>query len=328
MARVFSGIQPTGEIHIGNYLGAIRNWVALGETHGRDAIFCVVNYHAMTIPYQAQELAQRSLDAALVNMAAGLDPSKVSIFVQSQIPEHTELAWILTTQTPLGDLYRMTQFKDKSARQESVGAGLLLYPVLMAADILLYKATQVPVGEDQIQHLELAREIARRFNHLFGETFPEPQALLDPNAPRVRGIDGVAKMSKSAGNTIGLLEAKEQIWEKLRTAPTDKARVRRADPGEPTRCLIYSYHTYFTEADGVAAVEHECRRAGIGCTDCKYFLFLEMQRTLNPIQERAAELRAHPEVVRGALQEGAAAVRPLAQATIAEVRAKVGIVEP
>ena len=206
MKRVLSGIQPSGEIHIGNYLGAIKQWVAIGEKLGRDAFFCIVDYHALTNPlaYDPSTLAQRTFEAALVNIAAGLDPEKVTLFVQSHVPEHTELSWVFTTLTPLGDLTRMTQFKDKASKQETVWSGLLMYPVLQAADILIYKADTVPVGEDQVQHIELTREIARRFNHLFGETFPEPQALLNPEAPRVPGIDGKAKMSKSLGNAIAL----------------------------------------------------------------------------------------------------------------------------
>uniref|UniRef100_UPI00037C0FB7 tryptophan--tRNA ligase n=1 Tax=Thermus igniterrae TaxID=88189 RepID=UPI00037C0FB7 len=192
MTRVLSGIQPSGEIHIGNYLGAIKQWVALGERLGREAFFCIVDYHALTNPlaYDPATLARRTFEAALVNIAAGLDPERVTLFVQSHVPEHTELAWVFTTITPLGDLTRMTQFKDKAAKQEAIWSGLLMYPVLQAADILIYKADTVPVGEDQVQHIELTREIARRFNALFGETFPEPEALLNPEAPRVPGIDG------------------------------------------------------------------------------------------------------------------------------------------
>jgi tryptophanyl-tRNA synthetase len=184
--RVFSGIQPTGDLHIGNYLGAIRNWVKIGEQIGKDAIFCIVDYHAITIPHDRELLAQRTFDAALANMAAGLDPNKIVLFAQSHVPEHLELGWVFSTQTPLGELERMTQFKDKS-EQHSVLAGLLMYPVLQAADILLYKADTVPVGEDQIQHIELTREVARRFNAKFAPenpVFPEPKASIDKSAAR------------------------------------------------------------------------------------------------------------------------------------------------
>ena len=329
MKRAFSGIQPSGEIHIGNYLGAIKNWIRLGERLGKDAIFSIVDYHAITQAYDPALLAQRTFEAALANIAAGLDPEKVTLFVQSHVPEHTELAWVFTTQTPVGDLTRMTQFKDKARRQQFVGAGLLMYPVLQAADILLYKADTVPVGEDQLQHIELTREIARRFNARSGATFPEPEALLNKDAPRVPGIDGKAKMSKSVGNTIGILEPPESIWEKLRTAPTDPARVRRSDPGEPTRCLIWRYHTYFSPSELVEnVIEPECRRAGIGCVECKRLLFDSMMKELGPIQERAAYLRAHPEVVMDALEEGRKTAAAIAEPVMEEVREKIGLLRP
>jgi tryptophanyl-tRNA synthetase len=274
MKRVLSGIQPSGEIHIGNYLGAIKQWVEIGEKLGRDAFFCIVDYHALTNPlaYDPATLAQRTFEAALVNMAAGLDPEKVTLFVQSHVPEHTELAWVFTTLTPLGDLTRMTQFKDKAAKQETVWSGLLMYPVLQAADILIYKADTVPVGEDQVQHIELTREIARRFNGLFGETFPEPQALLNPKAPRVPGIDGKAKMSKSLGNTIGLLEPEESIWEKIRHLPDDPQRIRLQDPGDPERTIVFTYLSYFAPEEVVAALKEEYRRAGVGTLTVKRIL--------------------------------------------------------
>ncbi len=329
MKRVFSGIQPSGEIHIGNYLGAIKNWIALGERLGKEAFFSIVDYHAITQTYDPSSLKKRTFEAALANIAAGLDPEKVTLFVQSQVPEHTELAWVFTTQTPVGDLTRMTQYKDKARRQAFVGAGLLMYPVLQAADILLYKADTVPVGEDQLQHIELTREIARRFNARFGETFPEPQAYINKDAPRVPGIDGAAKMSKSVGNTIGTLEAPDSIWEKLRTAPTDPARVRRSDPGEPTRCLIWRYHTYFSDPDLVQnVVEPECRRAGIGCVECKRLLFDAMMRELGPIQARADHLRRHPEVVMDALEDGRKRASEVARPVMEEVREKVGLLRP
>lgn len=238
-SRIFSGIQPSGELHIGNYLGAVKNWASLQEQY--ESFFCIVDYHAITVPYEPEELRRRTRDMAVSLLAAGVDPSKCSVFVQSAVPEHTELAWIFNTVTPLGELERQTQFKDKSSRQESVPAGLLNYPVLQAADILLYRADLVPVGEDQVQHLELSREIARRWNARFASDaepyFPEPQPLLTPTR-RIMGLDGQAKMSKSLGNTVGLLEETGDIWEKLRPAVTDPKRVRRTDPGTPEVCNI------------------------------------------------------------------------------------------
>ena len=327
MKRVLSGIQPTGDIHIGNYLGAIRNWVKIGERLGKEALFCIVDYHAITIPHDADALARLAVDAALANMAAGLDPNVITLFVQSHVPEHMELSWIFTTQTPLGDLERMTQFKDKS-EQHSVLSGLLMYPVLQAADILIYKADAVPVGEDQVQHIELTREVARRFNHRFGDTFPEPRALLDQNAARVPGIDGQGKMSKSKGNTVALLEPRAAIWEKLRTAPTDPARVRRTDPGNPFNCLIWRYHTFFSAPDVVRTVEYECARAGIGCVQCKQFLMLGLMDALEPIQERAAYLNEHPGEVTDAILEGGAHARGIARATLEEARDAIGLLNP
>ena len=333
MKRVLSGIQPTGEIHIGNYLGAIKQWVELGERLGKEAFFCIVDYHALTNPvaYDKDLLAQRTFEAALVNMAAGLDPEKVTLFVQSHVPEHTELSWVFTTLTPLGDLTRMTQFKDKAAKLgsgELIGAGLLMYPVLQAADILIYKADTVPVGEDQLQHLELTREIARRFNGLFGEIFPEPQAYLNPHAPRVPGIDGKAKMSKSLGNTIGLLEDEGSIWEKIRHLPDDPQRIRLSDPGDPERTVIFTYLSYFAPPELVEALKEEYRRAGVGTLVVKEILFEHMMRTLRPIRERAEALRKDPGYVMDALLEGARRARSVATATMEEVREKIGLLRP
>ncbi len=222
MDRIFSGIQPSGEIHIGNYVGAIRNWVKLVERY--ECIFCVVDYHAITIDYEVTELRRRILEAAAVLVACGLTPERCTVFIQSQVLEHTELAWIFNCVTPIGELERMTQFKEKGRQhRENINLGLLAYPVLQAADILVYKAGFVPVGEDQVQHVELSREIARKFNARFGETFPEPQAILS-DAPKILGLDGKSKMSKSLNNTLGLLESPESIWEKLRIAATCEHR--------------------------------------------------------------------------------------------------------
>src|SRR5205807_190320 len=229
----FSGIQPSGELHLGNYLGAVKNWVRLQHQH--PTIVCIVDYHAITVHYDPEQLRVRRRDMALSLLAAGIDPSVATLFVQSDVPEHTELAWIFNTVTPLGELERQTQFKDKSQRMESVNAGLLNYPVLQAADILLYRADRVPVGEDQVQHLELSRVVARRWNNAYSpekDFFPEPQPILTPQR-RIMGLDGQTKMSKSMGNTIGLIESPEAIWEKLRPAMTDPARVKRTDPGTP-----------------------------------------------------------------------------------------------
>ncbi len=224
--RILSGIQPSGTIHIGNYFGAVENWVRLMDDY--DCFFTIVDLHAITVTYDPALLQQRIWDAALDNMAAGLDPAKCTIFVQSHVPEHTELCWLLNCVTPLGELGRMTQFKEKSDRErENVTAGLLNYPILQAADILIYKADAVPVGEDQAQHLEFTREVARRFNGRFGDFFPEPATLIGRGA-RVMGLDGASKISKSLDNIIGVGEEPDAIWEKLRPAKTDEARKSRA----------------------------------------------------------------------------------------------------
>jgi tryptophanyl-tRNA synthetase len=348
MSRIFSGIQPSGSLHIGNYLGAVKNWVDLQNKY--ESFFCVVDYHAITLPYRPADLRARTSDMALSLLASGLDPEKCTLFVQSMVPEHTELAWIFNTLTPLGELERQTQFKDKASREESVPAGLLNYPVLQAADILLYRAELVPVGEDQLQHLELSREIARKWNARFdspsdGEMesggavnssssentpapatgfFPEPKGLLTPTR-RIMGLDGQAKMSKSLGNTVELLESPESIWEKLRPAVTDPKRVRRTDPGTPEVCNIYHLHKAFNDAATVEHVAVQCRTAGWGCLDCKKVLMDGMMRELTPIRERARELEAHPALVTDALAAGAARVGEIARSTMATVRETMGL---
>jgi tryptophanyl-tRNA synthetase len=320
--RVFSGIQPSGELHIGNYLGAVKNWVRLQDQH--ECIFCIVDLHAITQLYDPAGLAQRTRDMAVGLLAAGIDPERAILFVQSHVAEHSELAWILTTVAPLGELERQTQYKEKAQRQESLLAGLLNYPVLQAADVLLYRATLIPVGEDQVQHLELMREIARRWNHRYGAGFfPEPQPQLT-SAKRVLGLDGQAKMSKSLGNTIGLLESPEAIWEKLRPAATDPARKTRKDPGNPDICNIFTIHQGFSPPAVQAEVAQQCRTAGWGCLDCKRVLADHMIAELAPIRERAAELVAKPAGVRAALRAGAGRARAIARATLAEVRQHMG----
>src|SRR6267154_5773462 len=322
MARVFSGIQPSGELHIGNYLGAVQNWVKLQHQH--ECLFSIVDLHAITQAYDPTALATRTLDMATGLLAAGIDPERAPVFVQSHVREHTELNWLLTTVTPLGELERQTQFKDKSQRQESVPLGLLAYPVLQAADVLLYKASLVPVGEDQVQHLELMRETARRWNARYAPAFfPEPQPLLT-STKRVLGLDGKAKMSKSLGNTIGLFESPESIWEKLRPAATDPARKTRKDPGTPEICNIFTLHQGFSPPDTVADVANKCRTAGWGCLDCKRVLADNMIKTLAPIRERAAALQRDPKGVLDRLRDCASRARTLAQRTLADVRDKMG----
>ncbi len=326
MKRIFSGIQPTGEIHLGNYVGAIRNWVYLQEEY--DCIFCVVDYHAITIDYPVEEMARRTLETGLILLACGLSPEKAKIFVQSHVPEHTELAWIFNTVTPIGEVERMTQFKDKAKQHRSnINMGLMDYPVLQAADILLYKAGFVPVGEDQVQHIELSREVARKFNSRFGDVFPEPRELLSM-APRILGVDGQAKMSKSLGNFIGVLEEDDSTWEKLRTAVTDVNRVRRTDPGDPNVCNIYTIHRAFSENSTLIEIDRGCTTAGIGCIDCKKMLFENLKKELTPIRERARELAANTDHVKDVLSQGARACREIADVTMDEVRTVMGLYVP
>jgi tryptophanyl-tRNA synthetase len=321
--RIFSGIQPSGTIHIGNYFGAIENWVRLMGEY--ECFFGIVDYHAITVSYEASLMQQRILEAAVDNMAAGLDPARCTIFVQSHVPEHTELCWLLNCVTPIGELSRMTQFKEKSERErENVTAGLLNYPILQAADILIYKADAVPVGEDQAQHLEFSREVARRFNSRFGDYFPEPATLIGRGA-RVMGIDGEAKMSKSLGNHIGVAEDPDAIWEKLRPAKTDEARKRRSDPGNPERCNIFSYHKLVTPEGEIREIVEGCTTAGIGCIDCKKIFFMNLRKVLDPIRERREELRRNPEFVRESLREGARKARAIAQETVAGAKKLMGL---
>ena len=323
MSTILSGIQPSGELHIGNYLGAVKNWVALQNTY--ECIYFIADYHAITGTYEPADLRRRTRQMAVSLLASGLDPRKSTLFVQSMVPEHTELAWIFNSVTSVGELERQTQYKDKSQRQESINAGILIYPVLQAADILLYRADLIPVGEDQVQHLELAREVARRWNAKFeSDFFPEPKPLLT-HTRRIMGLDGQTKMSKSLGNTIGLLESPEEVWAKLRPAMTDPARVRRTDPGTPEVCNIYHLHKAFNDEATVEHVAIQCRTAGWGCLDCKKVLLDGMMRELTPIRERARELEAHPENVTDALAAGAAHAGQIARSTMATVRETMGL---
>jgi tryptophanyl-tRNA synthetase len=323
METVFSGIQPSGELHLGNYLGAVRNWVALqGQFR---CFYCIVDYHAITQPYEPTQMAARARAMAIDVLACGVDPDRATLFVQSAVPEHTELAWALSAVAPYGELGRMTQFKDKAEHQpDNINAGLFTYPVLQTADILLYGATRVPVGEDQRQHLELAREIVRRFNARFGDTFAEPQPLFS-TTPKILGLDGQAKMSKSLGNTIALSESDAAIWDKLRTAATDPARVKRTDPGTPEKCNIYTLHKFFSNEDRQKEVHTGCTTAGIGCIDCKKMLLEGVKADLGRIRARAEELRADPARVDAILARGAADARKVAAETMARVRARLGL---
>ncbi|MGH7482180.1 MAG: tryptophan--tRNA ligase [Longimicrobiales bacterium] len=320
--RVFSGMQPSGEAHLGNYLGALRHWVELQDE--ADCIYCIVDYHAVTGNYEPATLPQRTFDLAISYLAVGLDPDRCTMFVQSDVPAHTELMWLLNTVAPIGELERMTQYKDKAAGLESIPVGLLNYPVLQAADILIYRADAVPVGEDQMQHLELTREVARRWNHKFGDLFPEPAAIVG-EAGRIRGLDGSEKMSKSRGNTVGILDSPAEIQEKVRMAVTDPQRVRRSDPGRPEVCNVCQLERFFMPAARVAELHEGERTATIGCVDSKRALAEAIAETFAPFRARADEYRARPELVLEVLGDGAARCRGLATETLALVRERMGL---
>lgn len=323
--RVFSGVQPTADsIHIGNYLGAVKGMVALQDEF--DCIFSVVDYHAITVDYDPAKLAGRVLSVATDYLAAGLDPSKVALMVQSDVPEHVELAWLLGVAVPVAKLRQLPTYKDKRARTGNTNVGLLCYPLLMAADILIYKANVVPVGRDQLPHIEITREIGRLFNRTFGETFPEPQGRVNVAAV-VPGLDGGGAMSKSVpGSFIALSDTPDEIRTKLSRAVTDPARQRRRDPGDPERCNLYTIHGFYTPEAKRAELAQGCRAGEIGCVECKKLLAEAMIADLAPLQARRAELVARPDTVRDVLREGARRVRPLAQATVAEVRERMGFV--
>ncbi len=323
MKTVFSGIQPSGELHLGNYLGAIRNWVELQKEFF--CFFCIVDYHAITQDYTPKEMRGRVLDMATDILSCGVDPEKSVLFVQSDVREHTELCWVLNSVSQFGDLSRMTQFKDKSQRQENnINVGLFDYPVLQSADILLYKGQFVPVGQDQVQHIEFARRLARGFNTRWGKVFPEPEAKLT-STPKIIGLDGKAKMSKSVGNTIPLGASDKQIRKLLAKAVTDPQREKREDVGDPDKCNVYSLHGFFSSEEDKAWVREGCTTAGIGCVDCKTKLGDNLIETLTPIRNRKKELLAHPDTVVDILNQGRDRARQSAAKTMDQVRKKLGL---
>ncbi len=394
-ARIVSGMRPTGALHLGHYHGVLRNWLRLQQE--QECLFFIADWHALTTHYEdSGEIAEHALEMAIDWLAVGINPGLSTMFVQSHVPEHAELHLLLSMITPLGWLERVPTYKDQQEklRERDLSTyGFLGYPLLQSADILVYKATQVPVGEDQVAHVELTREIARRFNHVFGREpdfealaeeavrkmgkkqsrlyrdlrkryqekgddealdvarallesqqnitlsdrerllgylegggriiLPEPDALLAPNA-KMPGLDG-QKMSKSYGNTISLREQPEEVDRKVRTMPTDPARVRREDPGEPEKCPVWPLHRIYSDRSTCDWVEQGCRSAGIGCLECKQPLIEAINTELEPIQERARELAEDPQRVRAVLAEGAEKARDLARVTLEEVRQAVGL---
>ena len=321
--RVFSGARPTARQHLGNYLGAIQNYVALQEEY--DCIYSVVDIHALTTMENTGQLQQYIHDIVLDWLAAGIDPQRSIVFVQSHVPEVMELHTLLSMVTPLGWLLRVPTFKEKAKLQpENVNYGLVGYPVLQTADIILYKAEAVPIGEDQLPHLEIAREIVRRFNNQFGKTFPEPQAKLT-YFPRIVGLDGTDKMGKSSNNAIEIANTPEETLERVMTAVTDPARRYRNDPGHPEVCNIYSLHNYFSPSE-VGEIARQCRSAEIGCVDCKKLLAEHINTTMQPVRERRMSLAEKPQYITDILLDGAKRATTIARETMLEVKQKMGLV--
>jgi tryptophanyl-tRNA synthetase len=323
--RVFSGIQPSGALHLGNYIGAIRNWVQ--EQHQYENIFCIVDQHAITVPYEPKTLRANVRELVGLYLACGLDPQHCTIFVQSHIREHTELAWLLNCVTPIGWLERMTQFKDKSAKErEKVSAGLFTYPVLMAADILLYQTHEVPVGDDQKQHVELARDIAQRFNHRFGDAFVVPEPVIRKVGARVMGLDDpTAKMSKSAtgqNHSIELLDAPKRIRKKLGRAVTDSQRDIVFDA---ERHGLFNLLGIYRALSGQQPEAIEAHFAGKGYGDLKSELADMIIAEVEPIQAKYAEVSEDPAYIDGLLRDNAAKLRPLVENTMDRVRQAMGL---
>lgn len=322
--RVFSGFRPTGKQHIGNYLGAVRNWVSLQDEY--DCVYCVVDIHALTTLESTEMLREDIYEMVLDWLAAGIYPQKSIVFIQSHVPQVMELHTLFSMVTPLSWLLRVPTFKEKVKMQpHNVNYGLVGYPVLMTADIALYKGEVVPVGEDQLPHLELAREIVRRFNSLYGFVFPEPQAKLT-SFPLVLGLDGVQKMSKSYNNHIEIAASPQEILERVMTAVTDPARRYRSDLGHPEVCNIFRLHEFFTP-ERVDEIGSECRRAGIGCVDCKKILAQSIGSTLEPFREKRAAMAAKPNYVGEVLVEGANRAEAIARETMEEVKEKMKLLQ-
>jgi tryptophanyl-tRNA synthetase len=323
---VFSGIQPTGAIHIGNYFGAIKQWVA-GQDDA-DNIFCLVDMHALTVPQEPAALRAQTLETATVLLAAGIDPAKSRLFVQSHVREHGELTWYLSCVASMGAMQRMTQFKEKSETQRGeVRVGLFTYPILMAADIVLYNTTHVPVGDDQKQHVELARDLVQRFNATYGDTFVMPQAAIPTAGARIMGLDDpTKKMSKSgagAQHAIRVLDTPEQIKKAIMSAQTDSGREVRADPQRPGITNLLAIYAAATDSTIAHAEEHFANARGYG--DVKKELVEMIVETLRPLRERYAELSADPATVTEILRASADAVRPIAQATVDRAKRAMGV---
>ncbi|RLD99066.1 MAG: tryptophan--tRNA ligase [Aquificota bacterium] len=329
MERVLSGMRPTGLLHLGNYLGALKNWVDL-QDEGYECFYFIADWHALTTEYaDPSQVAYYCRETAIDWLAAGLDPDRSVLFLQSQVLEHAELHILLSMITPVSWLERNPTYKE--IRQELKDRdlatyGFLGYPVLQAADILIYKAHYVPVGVDQLPHLELTREIARRFNYLYGNLFPEPKPKLT-ETPKVPGVDG-RKMSKSYENAIYLSDSPQVIWDKIRPMVTDTQRKRRTDPGDPERCPVFDLHRAFTPPQEREEVVEKCKTAGFGCIDCKKILYEHLIGVMGPMYEKRKELEAQPSLVDEVVLEGSQRAREAARRTLEEVRGAVKLWRP
>ena len=317
--RVFSGARPTGRQHLGNYLGAIQNYVALQDDY--DCVYCIVDVHALTTMETTQELRQNTLEMVLDWLAAGIRPDESIVFVQSHVPQVMELHTYLSMVTQFGKLTDLPTFKDKVRQQpENVNYGLVGYPVLMTADIVLYKTDIVPVGIDQAPHLEFAREIVRSFNYRYHtKVLIEPQ-VKHTEIKKVLGIDGKEKMSKSLNNHIELASTPEETTARVREMVTDPARIKRTDPGNPDVCNVFTMHKIFSPQADIEMVNVECRRAGIGCVDCKKLLAKNLNHHLEPFRAKRAEFASKPDYVQNVLDDGAKRARTIAEKTMEEVR--------
>ncbi|MBI5407005.1 MAG: tryptophan--tRNA ligase [Nitrospirae bacterium] len=323
--RVLSGMRPTGKLHLGNFSGALENWKRLQETY--ECFFFVADWHALSTDYAKTSDLRENVHLMLVDwLAAGLDPRKSTIFIQSYVPEHAELHILLSMITPIPWLERVPTYKEQQQELKDKDLstyGFLGYPLLQSADILVYKADYVPVGIDQLPHLELTREIARRFNHLYKPVFPEPQPLMT-EFPKIPGTDG-RKMSKSYSNAIYLSDTREVVWEKLRTMVTDPKRIKRSDPGDPEICPVYGLHRVYSPQDIIKQVDVGCRTAGIGCIECKQWLNTALTEKLEPIWERRSRYLNDFSLVKGIAEAGAKRAREAASSVLAEVRAAIGL---
>jgi tryptophanyl-tRNA synthetase len=320
--RVFSGARPTGRQHLGNYLGAIRNYVALQDEY--ECIYCIVDLHALTTVEDTLNLHQNTYEMALDWLAAGIRPEETIIFIQSHVPQVTELHTILSMVTPLGKLTALPTFKEKVRQQpDNVNYGLVGYPVLMTADIVLYKADAVPVGVDQAPHIEFARETVRSFNHRFNTDILVEPRMKSTEVPKVLGIDGREKMSKSLNNHIELAATPEETLQRVMMMVTDPQRIKRGDPGNPDICNVFTMHKVFSTPEEAASINIECRRAGIGCVECKTRYASNLNKHLEAFRAKRAEIGANPEQVWDILYAGARRARQIAEKTMKEVRAAV-----